>query len=408
MQKLNSSYDTRLRAKMIELLHRVMPESDMEKMLSNDAMALYRQAFTHRYADKTKNYETLELLGDKFNGAVLMNWLFLKFPGERDEGVLSDIVAFFLSKPKLAEYSQMLGLPSLLIKPELYPPVPSDYEDIFEALMGAIIRCAHRYIAPYSGSAVVAGILEPIFEAQRINPANRKDYIDKVSLLKQGANVFTGHDPSYKVESHIQRTREGGRERVQTFYSCSVFLFDTGRQEYLPAASLERSEYATSKQRAKEAVSVKALEKLAPKGWTWEGIEGERKRKEEESSRVQRTFIEESIVALRKIALRGMRGGSEKEFLEARFGSKKARLLSTPVDSLFSVERNEDIGEKTDVAVELFIRYEDEPYTLQGTLISKPNSVANSYRRLAAEYIKQVEETLGIQIPMQAAGGRKK
>lgn len=79
--------------------------------------ALLERALTHRsYANEQgleENYERLEFLGDSVLGLVAAEWLFATHP-DMPEGGLSELKAYLVSRPVLAEHATSVGLGEVL------------------------------------------------------------------------------------------------------------------------------------------------------------------------------------------------------------------------------------------------------------------------------------------------------
>jgi dsRNA-specific ribonuclease len=116
MEKPLDAFEVKLALKIRELVSDGLVEEDIERLLTAENIRRFKWAVTHRYAS-ADNSEIDELMGDKANGYLLLKWLRKTYPNERRESALSIIVAKFLSKEKLAQYSKELGLRELLIKP---------------------------------------------------------------------------------------------------------------------------------------------------------------------------------------------------------------------------------------------------------------------------------------------------
>ena len=102
---------------------------------------LYIDALTHKSADKTNNYEKLELLGDRVLGLCISKKLLEIFPNEK-EGILDKKLASLVNKNKCFEIGQQLKLDKIVIignirlkKQTVEKKIVSDS---CEALIGAI------------------------------------------------------------------------------------------------------------------------------------------------------------------------------------------------------------------------------------------------------------------------------
>jgi len=120
---------------------------------------VYQTAFVHQsflaHGDKDLDYvpsdsfERLETVGDSFVGAVVVTYLFNRFPTER-EGFLTQTRSKLVKTKALYRFARILGLGDyLLLNPQMEKLSstspdkgrnnPRNYEDIFESFVGAII-----------------------------------------------------------------------------------------------------------------------------------------------------------------------------------------------------------------------------------------------------------------------------
>ncbi|MBO4555019.1 MAG: ribonuclease III [Clostridia bacterium] len=120
--------------------------------------ALLERAFTHASADATatKNYQSLEFLGDSILDFVVAKRL-MEINPDAHEGALTRNRAAIVSKEPLADEIDKLGLAKFLIvgKGESAESISSQTKiksDIFESVIGAIyldsknIACAEKFV----------------------------------------------------------------------------------------------------------------------------------------------------------------------------------------------------------------------------------------------------------------------
>ncbi|MBM4008276.1 MAG: ribonuclease III [Planctomycetes bacterium] len=116
---------------------------------------LIARALTHSSfaAVRIDSNERLEFLGDSILGFVVCEHLFVRYP-EADEGTLTKIKSYLVSRAKCAEYSAHLGLSSLIVVGKGFAgsalPV-SIAGSCFEALIAALyldagIDAARRFV----------------------------------------------------------------------------------------------------------------------------------------------------------------------------------------------------------------------------------------------------------------------
>ena len=107
-------------------------------------VSLYRTAFVHKSVSITRkngdriNNERLEYLGDAILGAIVAEYLFLKFP-DRDEGFMTKIRSQIVKRKNLNSIAENIGIP-LMMQINTNPATISIqlYGNALEALIGAI------------------------------------------------------------------------------------------------------------------------------------------------------------------------------------------------------------------------------------------------------------------------------
>jgi len=105
-------------------------------------LALTHPSIAHEQNTATPHNQRLEFLGDAILGAVLSQWLYVKYPGA-DEGLLTKSRAKLVNATSLAAHGRGLGLGAYLILSRGEENTggrirPSILADAFEALLGAI------------------------------------------------------------------------------------------------------------------------------------------------------------------------------------------------------------------------------------------------------------------------------
>lgn len=125
---------------LVDLEHRINYYFNDKNLLKN---ALIHRSFGNEHKHyKNINNEKLELLGDAVLGLVVAEYLYQKYPEEK-EGVLAKIKSMAVSEPVLASISRKLRIGEylLLSKGEIVTggrDRNSILGDIFEAILGAI------------------------------------------------------------------------------------------------------------------------------------------------------------------------------------------------------------------------------------------------------------------------------
>ena len=105
-------------------------------------LQLYKIAFTHRSAThkingKRINNERLEFLGDSILDAVISDFLYHKYPQEK-EGFLTEMRSKIVNGEKLKELARLTKLNEFIVQKGLSKATGKIHEDAFEALIGAI------------------------------------------------------------------------------------------------------------------------------------------------------------------------------------------------------------------------------------------------------------------------------
>lgn len=206
--------------------------------------ALLERALIHRsYAneqDLDENYERLEFLGDSVLGLVAAEWLYRTHP-ETPEGGLSELKAYLVSQPVLAERAIALGLGEVLrlgVGEERSGgrEKPSLLADALEAVIGALFLDR--------GLKRCRKILEPMFEVA-LEQRQALGWADAKTRLQELAQARSWKLPDYR---HVGE--EGPDHRKRFAVECWV----DGR--------LRGSASARTKKLAEQKAAARALESL--------------------------------------------------------------------------------------------------------------------------------------------------
>ncbi len=184
--------------------------------------ALLESALTHRsYAHEqglADNYERLEYLGDSVLGLVTAEWLFETYP-EMPEGGLSELKAFLVSRPVLAEHAITIGLGEILrlgVGEERSGgrEKPSLLADALEAVVGAAFldrglkRC-RRILVPMFEEALEKreklGWAEAKTRLQELTQARSWQRPDYRLVAEAGPD----HDKTFTVECWVEGRKVG-------------------------------------------------------------------------------------------------------------------------------------------------------------------------------------------------------
>jgi ribonuclease-3 len=200
--------------------------------------ALYEQALTHGSASAT-HYERLEFLGDRVLGLVVADWLYARFPGEK-EGQLSRRFNQLVTGSACAQIAREAGVRTHLRLGKQARDdgaVESDnvLGDVMEALIGALYLDAGMEPA----RALVRRLWEPLVEGQASAPKHPK------SALQEWAAAHSRQPPLYSL---IERR---GPHHALHFTVCVS----------IKGAGEARGE-GSSKQEAETAAAIAMLEQL--------------------------------------------------------------------------------------------------------------------------------------------------
>lgn len=203
---------------------------------------LLQEALTHPSLNKKgqQNYERLEFLGDKVLSLVISDYLYAKYPKEK-EGALSKRHSALVSGATLSKVALNLDIPKVL---RISPGEESiggkknlgNLEDATEAIIGAIYldsgkQCARSFILRFWSD----------FLNKNIKPPQ-----DSVSMLQEIVQSQSKELPKYITK------KIGGDDHKPIFLSIL-------RIDYL---DLEFSAEGSSKKEAQKRVAKKALENL--------------------------------------------------------------------------------------------------------------------------------------------------
>lgn len=125
-----------------DLLKRLVSDDTQRAFLvNNEAMKLWEPIFTHSSYDRTigKNYESLELLGDRFLDANFVLYLLEKHLYNISASELTEIKRFYMSKIFQAQLARNLQM-DRYVRARGVDISTNIAEDIFEAFAGGLIR----------------------------------------------------------------------------------------------------------------------------------------------------------------------------------------------------------------------------------------------------------------------------
>ncbi len=203
--------------------------------------ALIACALTHASfaAVRADSNERLELLGDSVFGFVVCEHLFVRYP-DADEGTLTKIKSYLVSRAKCAEYSAHLGLSPLIVVGKGFSgsSLPASIAgSCFEALVAALYLDAGLDAA----RAFVLRTVEP-----HVDSAYRTGHqMNFKSVLQQVAQAISEGVPTYSVVD------QQGPDHSKSF----AVRAEIGNRAFEP-------QWGLTKKAAEQAAALAALREL--------------------------------------------------------------------------------------------------------------------------------------------------
>lgn len=198
-------------------------------------------ALTHSSfaAIRTDSNERLELLGDSILGFVVCEHLYGRYP-QADEGTMTKIKSFLVSRAKCAEYSAQLGLSELVVvgKGISAQSLPASIAgSCFEAVIAALYLDGGIDAA----RAFVLRVVEP-----HVDAAERTGHqMNFKSVLQQVAQAMNSGVPTYTVQD------EAGPDHSKSFLVAA----ELGGRSFT-------AQWGTTKKSAEQAAALTALREL--------------------------------------------------------------------------------------------------------------------------------------------------
>jgi ribonuclease-3 len=167
---------------------------------------LLELAFVHKSFDNKHNNERLEFLGDSILNSVIAQYLFLKFPNEK-EGLLTRMRAHLVKAESLTKKSLELSLDDYIKLSKGTANLSSDrknsiLEDSFEALIGSIFLD--------SGWDQVNMITLNIFNKELLSLSADTEFKDSKTELQELLQSMKLELPKYIIEE------------TNTGFNCSI------------------------------------------------------------------------------------------------------------------------------------------------------------------------------------------
>ena len=173
----------------------------------------YKNAITHKSADKLNNYEKLEFLGDRVLGLCISKKLLEIFPNEK-EGILDKKLASLVNKNMCFEIGKQLGLDkvvkigNLQIKKNIVEK--KIISDCCEALIGAIyldrgFDFVEKFILKNWTKFINDENIIIIDPKTKLQEYSLKKY-KQLPVYKFISNTGPKHKPSFKIAVKIKNS----------------------------------------------------------------------------------------------------------------------------------------------------------------------------------------------------------
>lgn len=143
-------------------------KDNSRKLVSEDAMKIWRISFTHSSANSngTENYETLEHMGDTSMKTAFDSAVIQKYPGI-SEYLITLLNNIYVSKPIQRQKSEELGLYKWLRT--IVPANISIHEDLLESLFGALFNIGDRVLGGGNGYVLCRNLAAYIYDIESID-----------------------------------------------------------------------------------------------------------------------------------------------------------------------------------------------------------------------------------------------
>lgn len=161
----------------------------IDRLLTDDCMALFESAFTSASVDEQNNYEFFEQLGDSSGGKFIVDYMYTRFPHLRScEGVkvVARLKINYGSKQSFSAISDSLGFWPYITataQDRVHRKKPL-LEDVFEAFLGVMEMVINDREKLNVGYTYVYSFLKQIFDRKEIS-LKYEDLYDAKTRLKE-------------------------------------------------------------------------------------------------------------------------------------------------------------------------------------------------------------------------------
>src|SRR5579885_1540449 len=197
-----------------------IPEEYVNILLSEAPFnAYFKKAFTHKtfsigVDDSEFNYEVLEKVGDRIYNACFQLWVYELIGQETNVlSVYSNIEKRYVGTEYLSRLADNLGFDTWIKVAEGNPITDKMKEDVFEALIAAIVLSTEDYIVKDLGFVLAKRWLYQVFNTftkEEIDPKNSSKYVDNVSKINEIWQINNWGTPIYVTLVNSRAAKEAG------------------------------------------------------------------------------------------------------------------------------------------------------------------------------------------------------
>jgi ribonuclease III len=174
-------------------------------------LSLYQIALTHKSASykingERVNNERLEFLGDAILDAVISDYLYKKYPNER-EGFLTEMRSKIVNGDKLKELAVKLNLEDFVNQKTNFPINSSRiFEDAFEALIGAIyLDQGYKSVYKFINSEIISRHID--FDELELTNTNYKSQLIEWSQRTKSQIEFNSFNDGESLGQFISEVK---------------------------------------------------------------------------------------------------------------------------------------------------------------------------------------------------------
>lgn len=175
-----------------KLTPHVLSKEEVGIFFQHDQLWRYKAAFTHASVDPIHNYEILELKGDSVLNYVMSIYVRKRFPDIVNHVWLTNAKQALVSSRYLSKIGNSLGLcDHLIASGKVMRAIRDDtterekiIDDMFEAILGAIVRVADLALYDGSGNVIAYHIIKRVFDEFTIE-MKWTDLVHPITIIKE-------------------------------------------------------------------------------------------------------------------------------------------------------------------------------------------------------------------------------